>query len=132
MIPDFAAGIARVEAGQQKCLRVGNLEAKRDFTHVKDVVRAYRLLCEKGQGGTVYNVGSGQTHVVRDVLEKLIAMAEKPVPVEQDPARMRPSDTPEIKCDNTRLKRDTGWTPEYSMDDILRDTLEWYRKKIRE
>ena len=127
MIPDFASGIVKVERGEQEELAVGNLESRRDFTHVKDVVRAYRLISEKGRPGEVYNVGSGKTHSAREVLEKLTGMARKPIPVRQDPARMRPSDTPVICCDRSKLTGDTGWEPELSLDTMLEETLEYYR-----
>lgn len=127
MIPDFASGIVRVERGEAEAVSVGNLASRRDFTHVKDIVRAYRLIAEKGKPGEIYNVGSGETHSAGEILDKLIAMANCPVPVRQDPARMRPSDTPVIRCDRTKLTRDTGWEPELGLDRILADTLEYYR-----
>ena len=113
----------------QTSLKVGNLAARRDFTHVKDIARAYRLLMEKGRSGEIYNVGSGTTWQVQEVLDKLCGLARKSIPVEQDPARMRPSDTPVIRCDPGKLVRDTGWQPEHSLEDILTDVLDWYRKK---
>ena len=127
MISDFAAGIARIELGLQEKLFVGNLDARRDFTHVKDVVKAYRLLVKKGKGGEVYNVGSGTAWQAREILDRLCSISTASVLVQQDPRRMRPSDTPVIQCDRSKLTRDTGWQPEFSIDDILRDTLEWYR-----
>lgn len=127
MIPDFASGIVKIERGEADCLRVGNLEAQRDFTHVRDIVRAYRLIAEKGRTGEVYNVGSGKTYSAKEILDQMILMANCPVRVEQDPARMRPSDTPVICCDHAKLTRDTGWEPENSMDDILKDTIRYYR-----
>ncbi len=127
MIPDFASGIVRVERGEAEAVSVGNLASRRDFTHVKDVVRAYRLIAEKGKAGEVYNVGSGETHSAQEVLDRLIAMASCPVPVRQDPARMRPSDTPVICCDRSKLTRDTGWEPKIGLERILADTLACYR-----
>ena len=127
MIPDFASGIVKVERGEQGYLKVGNLISRRDFTHVKDVVRAYRLIAEKGTLGEVYNVGSGTTYSAQEVLDKLIALSPKPIPVQQDPARMRPSDTPVICCDHSKLTRDTGWEPAYEIDEIITETLEYYR-----
>lgn len=127
MIPDFAQGIVKVERGEADAVCVGNLSSKRDFTHVKDIVRAYRLIAEKGKAGEIYNVGSGKTYSAQEVLDRLIAMAKVPVAVKQDPARMRPSDTPVICCDHSKLTRDTGWEPEIPLDEILKDTLEWYR-----
>lgn len=131
LISDFAAGIVRVERGLQSCLRVGNLSAKRDFTHVRDVARAYRLIAEKGQPGEIYNVGSGTVCRVQDILERLCAMAACPIPVERDPAKMRPSDTPVICCDHSKLTRDTGWTPKLGLNDILADTLAYWREQIQ-
>lgn len=129
MIPDFAQGIVRVERGESEAVSVGNLASKRDFTHVKDIVRAYRLIAERGTPGEVYNVGSGKTYSAGDVLDKMIALATCPIPVRPDPARMRPSDTPVICCDNSKLRNDTGWVPEHDLEEILRDTLEYYRKR---
>ena len=94
---------------------------------MKDVVRAYRLIAEKGKPGEVYNVGSGRTWSAQEVLNRLIEMAECPIPVRQDPSRMRPSDTPVICCDHSRLTADTGWEPELPLEDILSDTLTYYR-----
>ena len=131
LIPDFAAGIVRVERGLQPCLRVGNLAAKRDFTHVRDVARAYRLIAEKGRPGEIYNVGSGVTHSVQEILDRLCGMAVCPIPVERDPSKMRPSDTPVICCDHRKLTEDTGWTPLYGMDEILAETLAYWREQIR-
>ena len=129
LIPDFASGIMKVERGEAKSLKVGNLTSRRDFTHVKDVARAYRLIGEKGKPGEVYNVGSGVTWSAQEILDKLCAMAVCPIPVEQDPARMRPSDTPVICCDHTKLTTDTGWQPQIPLEDILSDTLREWRER---
>jgi len=130
LIPDFASGVVRVEKRLQPCMKVGNLESKRDFTHVRDVVRAYRLIAEKGMPGEIYNVGSGRTYSAQDVLDKLRAMAKCEIPVEQDPDRMRPSDTPVICCNHDKLTRDTGWEPEISLDTILSEVLSEWRNRL--
>lgn len=130
MIPDFAQGIVRVEQGEEETMLVGNLVSRRDFTHVKDIVRAYRLIAEKGRAGEVYNVGSGRTYSAGEVLERMIAMATCSVSVRQDPSRMRPSDTPVICCDHGKLTRDTGWEPELPLEEILWDTLAYYRGMV--
>lgn len=130
VISDFAAGIARIEKGLQDKLMVGNLEAKRDFTHVRDVVRAYRLIVEKGRPGEVYNVGSGNVYSIESILKELISLASVPIKVEKNPAKIRPSDTPVIRCDNYKLIVDTGWNMEWGMTDILYETLNYYRKEI--
>ena len=129
LIPDFASGIVRVERGQAEKLLVGNLTARRDFTHVKDVACAYRLIAEKGHPGEVYNVGSGETHSAQEILDRLCAMAACPIPVEQDPAKMRPSDTPVICCDHGKLTDHTGWQPLCGLDQILTETLEYFRSR---
>ena len=129
LIPDFASGIVCVERGEAECLKVGNLTSKRDFTHVKDVVRAYRLIAEKGRAGEIYNVGSGRTYSAQEILDRLRAMAQCEIPVEQDPTKMRPSDTPVICCDHSKLTKDTGWEPECGLDMILTDTLDYYRRQ---
>lgn len=129
LIPDFAAGIVAVERGQARSLKVGNLTSRRDFTHVKDVVRAYRLLAEKGWPGEVYNVGSGVTYSAQEILDKLCKMAHCSIPVEQDPERMRPSDMPVICCDHGKLTEDTGWEPQISLEEVLSDTLEEWRNR---
>lgn len=127
MISDFASGIAEVEAGKRAFLSVGNLTSARDFTHVKDACRAVRLIAEKGRTGEVYNICSGTTHTAQEVLDKLVNMARIPVEVRQDPARMRPSDTPVVCGNHDRLTARTGWLPEKSMDEILTDSLDYWR-----
>jgi len=129
LIPDFASGIAQVESGSADCLSVGNLTAQRDFTHVRDVVRAYRLIAESGKSGEVYNIGSQIVYSAQEILDRLCLMASCSIPVRQDPAKMRPSDTPVICCDHSKLTRDTGWMPEISMDNILTEVLQEWREK---
>ncbi len=130
LIPDFSAGIVRVEKGLASCLKVGNLESRRDFTHVRDVVRAYRLIAEKGISGEIYNVGSGTNYSAQEILDALCSMACCEIPVEQDPSRMRPSDTPVICCNHDKLTGNTGWEPEYTISQILEDTLKYYRSVL--
>ncbi len=128
----FARQIAAIEAGlQEPVLRVGNLDAVRDFTDVRDVVRAYWLLLERGQAGQVYNVGSGVGRSIRWLLETLLAMTSVPIAVEQDPSRLRPSDVPISVCDNRRLVETTGWQPAYPLEQSLRDVLDYWRAEIR-
>lgn len=129
MISDFASGIVEVECGKATCLRVGNLTARRDFTHVKDVVRAYRLIAEKGRSGEVYNVGSGITYSAQEILDELCALAICPIVIEQDQTKMRPSDTPVICCDHEKLTAHTGWEPRISMSVMLKEVIDYWRKK---
>jgi GDP-4-dehydro-6-deoxy-D-mannose reductase len=130
VIPTFARQIARIEKGlDEPVVRHGNLEAKRDFLHVRDVVRAYRLLlCEtKPQPWRVVNVASGVPAVIRDVLDELIRQARVPVRTEADPARMRPSDMPECIGDPSALTALTGWQPEILLSQTLAETLDYWR-----
>lgn len=127
MISDFASGIAEVEAGKKEFMSVGNLESARDFTHVKDACRAVRLIAEKGYTGEVYNISSGTTHKAQEVLDKLVSMANKPIELKQDPARMRPSDTFVVSGNHDKLTAHTGWLPELGLDQILEDALNYWR-----
>lgn len=129
LISDFAAGISRIEKGIASTLKVGNLSARRDFTHVRDIVCAYRLLGELGQAGEVYNVGSGTVHSAGEILEKIVSMAQCDIPIERDPMKMRPSDTPVIRCDHSKLTACTGWQPMHGVEEILRDALQDWRGK---
>lgn len=127
MISDFASGIVEIEKGQREFLSVGNLESARDFTHVKDACRAIRFIAEKGYTGEIYNICSGNTYTVQEVLDKLINMSNVEVEVRQDPARMRPSDTPVICGNHNKLTEHTGWKPEIGLDEIIKDALEFWR-----
>lgn len=127
----FAKQIAEVEAGKREpVLYVGNLGAKRDFTDVRDMVRAYWLLLRDGTPGEVYNAGSGRSVPIRMVLDLLLAQSDATIEVRSDPARMRPSDTPELVCDYTKLKRATGWEPEIPLERTLRDLLNYWRERV--
>jgi len=127
MIADFASGVADVEEGRSECMSVGNLSSARDFTHVKDACKAVRLIAEKGHKGEVYNICSGITHTAQEVLDKLIEMSEVEVRVVQDPARMRPSDTPVVCGNHDKLTKHTGWKPALSLDQMLSDALNYWR-----
>ena len=124
----FAQQIAEIEAGRREpVLRVGNLEAQRDITDVRDTVRAYEALAERGQPGVPYNVCSGRAHTMRSLLDILLSLARVRVRVEVDPARLRPSDNPVILGSHARLTRDTGWTPAIPIEQTLSDLLEHWR-----
>lgn len=128
VMSDFSKGIVSVERGRQTSLRVGNLDAVRDFLDVEDATRAFWTLAEKGVPGEVYNLCSGTGYSIRQVLDRLISMADSPVPVEQDPARMRPADEPVLIGDNSRLKA-LGWKPEIPLDRSLGNILDAWRAK---
>jgi GDP-4-dehydro-6-deoxy-D-mannose reductase len=130
---NFARQIAEAEAGLRKpVIRVGNLQAQRDFTDVVDVVQAYALLMERGQSGEAYNIGSGQPRSVQNVLDDLLAMSSVQVCVERDPVRMRPSDVPVIYADISKLQRDTGWQPAISFEESLARVLAYWREAVRQ
>jgi len=130
VMPGFCKQIANIEAnGGTGVIRVGNLEAKRDFTDVRDIVKAYRLLALKGESGEVYNVGSGTSVKIQDILDKLLKLSKAGISVEQDPARMRPSDTPVIEADISKVTKCTGWKPEIPLETTLEDVLNEWRAK---
>ncbi len=133
MAADFAKQVAEIELGRREpVIRVGNLESKRDFTDVRDMMRAYSLALERGAPGEVYNVGSGQAHSVREVLDYYLGRAKLSIRVEPDPSRGRPSDNPIAVCDATKFKKQTGWEPEILFEQTLRDTLEYWRERVRQ
>ncbi len=130
VVSDFAHQIARIEAGKEPPrIRVGNLAARRDFTDVRDVVRAYWQILVQGEPGEVYNVCSGRDYSIRELLEMLLKFSPLDIQVEVDPARVRPLDIPVLKGDNSRMRELTGWKPVISMEETLRDVLEWWREK---
>jgi GDP-4-dehydro-6-deoxy-D-mannose reductase len=133
VVPAFAAQIARIEAGlQPPVLRVGNLAAERDFSDVRDIVRAYELAALHGEVGAAYNVGSGQAVGVQRILDILLTFSTHDIQIEPDPSRMRPSDVPRVVCDASRFHADTGWTPRIPLEQTLFDTLEYWRFRVQE
>lgn len=130
-VGSFARQIAEIEHGlRPPVVRVGNLESKRDFTDVRDIVRGYKLALDKGEAGQVYNLGSGIARRMADVLDTMIAMSRVAITLEQDPARMRPSDVPELRCDASRFAAQTGWCPEIPFDQTLQDALDYWRAVV--
>lgn len=128
----FARQIAEIEAGlREPKVAVGNLDAERDFTDVRDVVRAYWLLVERGEAGDVYNIGSGQHQPVRLLLDTLLELAATPVTVVIDPTRLRPSDVPISACNNQHLVAATGWQPQIDLRTSLTDLLNYWRKRLQ-
>jgi len=126
--PSFASQIATLERGEtEPVIKVGNLDARRDFTDVRDVVRAYVALMADGEPGTIYNVASGLAHSMRSILDGLVARARVPVRVEVDPERLRPNDTPSLAGDASRLHAATGWQPEIPFERMLDDLLDFWR-----
>lgn len=127
----FAKQIAEIERGlKEPVIKVGNLSAKRDFSDIRDIVKAYDLAVRFGEPGEVYNIGSGVSYSIRAILEMLLAMTVLDIGVEEDPERMRPSDVPELRCDFGKFHRATGWTPEIPIERTLQDLLNDWRMKL--
>jgi len=129
----FAKQIAEIEAGRREpVILVGNLEARRDFTDVRDVVKAYYLACTRGEPGEVYNIASGKAVTIREVLDILLGLAQREVEVKEDPSRMRPSDVPVLCGDATKFTQATGWKPGIPLEQTLSDLLDYWRERFRE
>jgi GDP-4-dehydro-6-deoxy-D-mannose reductase len=128
---NFAKQLASIEAGRQEpVIRVGNLEAVRDFTDVRDMVRAYWLAVTKAKPGEVYNVATGSGITIQAMLDQLLALSTAAVRVEQDPERMRPSDVVRLIGDSSKFRADTGWAPEIPFDRTLADLLAYWRERV--
>lgn len=127
----FARQIARIERGLDPPLvRVGNLSARRDFSDVRDIVAAYALAAQYGIAGQVYNIGAGRSTAISDILALLCAASTAQVEVQINPDLLRPVDIPEVVCDATRFRTQTGWTPRYTLEATLRDILADWRLRI--
>lgn len=132
VVASLAKQIAEIEQGlREPVITVGNLEAKRDLTDVRDMVLAYWLAVQQGQAGCVYNICSETAYSVGELLDKLLAMAGKVIEVRQDPKRLRPTDVPILLGDCTRFRDLTGWKPRIPIDTTLRDTLDYWRAVVR-
>ena len=128
---NFAHQVASIEAGlQDAVIRVGNLDAQRDFTDVRDMVRGYVLALDKGEPGGCYNICQGKAYRIREVLDLLLDMARLEVSVEEDPERMRPSDVPVLLGSAERFRERTGWEPRIPFEQTLRDLLDYWRDRL--
>lgn len=126
----FAKQIAMIEKGKQEpVIYVGNLEAKRDYTDVRDMVRAYLLAVEKCDPGEVYNIASGEAIKIADLLDLMLSMSKVKVQIKQDPARMRPSDVPILIGDASKFRKKTGWKPEIKFKKTAEDLLNYWRER---
>jgi len=134
VVSDFASQIARIQLGMiPPVIHVGNLSGKRDFTDVRDMVRAYWLAAQEGEPGGVYNIGTGVELSIQEVLDRLIALCPVPIEVRVDQDRYRPCDVPVLVCDSTRIRELTGWEPKIDLDLTLRDVLsDWIEKLQKE
>jgi GDP-4-dehydro-6-deoxy-D-mannose reductase len=131
VVASFAKQLAEIEKSSDAkgVLKVGNLDAIRDFSDVRDIVKGYILLMEKGAIGDVYNMGSEKEIRISDMLDTLKSFVKKEVEVIQDPSLIRPVDVPELVCSATKIKN-LGWSPAISLEQSLKDTLEYWRKRV--
>lgn len=128
---DFAKQIAEIEKGLKKPeIKVGDLNSKRDFTDVRDIVRAYVLLLQKGKAGEIYNIGSGKEYSIKEILDKLVALSKSNIKIVEDGSLFRKSDIPILVADNSKFVGLTGWKPEISIDRSLSDILDYWRSVV--
>jgi GDP-4-dehydro-6-deoxy-D-mannose reductase len=127
----FAKQIAEIEAARRPPeIVVGNLDARREATDVRDTVRAYRVIVERGRRGRPYNVSSGRAYAIGEILERLLAKARVKVQLRVDPARLRPNDVPVLVGDPSRIRDELGWSPEIPLERTLADVLEYWRGHV--
>lgn len=132
VVPDFASQVAAIMAGQREpVIRVGNLTPRRDFTDVRDVARAYELLAHHGEPGEVYHICSGRGRSIREVLDGLLALCDRPVRVEVDPGKMRPATMLALWGSAERLHACAGWRPEIPLEKTLKDALAYWQQLLR-
>lgn len=128
VVSDFCNQVARIEKGlQEPVIKVGNLSAKRDFTDVRDVVKAYTMLIQYGVAGETYNVGSGRAITIRELLDLIISKTDKKIEIVIDQERLRPADIPIIEADTSKIYRDTGWKKEIPIEKTIEDMLDYWR-----
>jgi GDP-4-dehydro-6-deoxy-D-mannose reductase len=124
----IAHQVAEGERAGGGVVRTGDLTPRRDFTDVRDVVRAYRLLIERGEPGEAYNVCSGRDVAIQELADHLLSLASVPLTLELDPSRLRPVEVPVVRGDNTKIRTATGWQPEIPLEQTLADVLDWWRQ----
>ena len=128
VVADFCKQVAEIEMQlREPILKVGNLSAKRDFTDVRDVVRAYSLLMQSGEAGEIYNVGSGEAISIEKILKKILSYAHTTIAIEVDKNKLRPADVPIIEADIKKLQKRTKWEREIDLDQTIKDSLEYWR-----
>lgn len=131
VVSDFCKQVAEIERNlREPVMKVGNLAARRDFTDVRDVVKAYVKLVQMGIPGETYNVGRGQAIAIKDLLQMIVERSTADIKVEIDPAKIRPVDVPVIEADTRKIYDLTGWKPEISLEQTISETLEYWRKQI--
>lgn len=132
VVPALAKQVAEAARTAAEALFTGNLDARRDISDVRDVVRAYRALAVSGDAGAAYNVCSGTAVSIRDVAERLLRIAGVDIPIVVDPARVRPIDLPELRGDPSKLRAATGWSPDVDLDETLADVLAYWKRPAAE
>lgn len=131
VVSDFCKQVAEIEKGlREPIMKVGNLAAKRDFTDVRDVVKAYVKLIQTGEAGETYNVGSGNAKAIQEILNLIVSMSDSEVKVEIDPNKIRPVDVPIIEADITKIHELTGWKPEITLEQTIQETLDYWRANL--
>ncbi len=131
VVPAFASQIAQLEKTGGGQIKTGNLETSRDFTDVRDMVKAYLLALEKGKVGEVYNLGSSHSYKIADILKKLLSFSKVNIEVKTEKSLLRNQDIGNVYCDFTKFKKDTGWQPTIQIDKTLFDTIEYERNKLK-
>lgn len=127
VLPNFCKQVAEIEkSGNPGVIKVGNLTVKRDFSHVKDIVRAYRMIIESDDSSLIYNVGSGRAYSLKELLDYIIDLSSVDIQIKVDPKRFRPTDQPMVCCDYTLIKSRLGWEPEYSVFDALKELYSYF------
>lgn len=133
VLSDWAFQVAKIDLGlSQPVLKVGNMNVQRDYTDVRDVVRAYADIIEKGKPGEAYNVCSGKGYHLSELLEKYQKLTDKKIKISTDQSRMRPSDIPILIGSNEKIIRDTGWKPTIPIEKTLEDTFKFWRERLEE
>lgn|SRR3989338_4195332 len=131
-ISDFAKQIAEIEKKiREPVIKVGNIDVKRDFTDIRDVVKAYLLAIEKCTDGETYNICSGKPHSIGEILQKMVSYTDAKIKIIQDPAKIRTNNIPILQGDCTKFMECTGWRPEIPIEDTLKDTLNFWRNKVK-
>ena len=129
VLPSFCKQVAKIEKSRKSgVINVGNISVKRDFSHVKDIVRAYRVIVESDCCEVVYNVGSGKAYSLEKMLEYIIGLSSQKIEIQIDQSRFRPTDHPVICCDHSLISEKLGWEPEYTVFDALKEMFEYYSK----
>jgi GDP-4-dehydro-6-deoxy-D-mannose reductase len=129
IVPDIAEQVVAVEQGKADTVLVGNLDAQRDYTDVRDITRAYRLLLEKGKSGEIYNICSGTARSGHEVLASILECSTTKPSIQEDPSKMRPADNPVVYADHKKITEDTGWEPEIALDSSIADVMADWRNR---